>query len=284
MTRPVPRRTWIGLAMMIVSQSATFARVEPFHTWNTPLMWTGYILLADGVIWKLRGNSWLSHSRPEFVFLACASIPLWLVFEFYNVYAIRNWYYVGLPEPLPLRYLGYAWSFATIWPAIFETGELIAALRHRDGGHPASAAPGRHTPGSVGWISVLAGALMLAIPLLYPSPFLAAPVFLGFAFLLDPLNARAGAESILGDVREGRYARFGTLLLAGLVCGMLWEFWNFWAGAKWIYTVPILPEWRIFEMPILGYGGFPPFAVECFAMYAALRRLVWRAPARPISI
>jgi hypothetical protein len=37
-------------------------------------------------------------------------------------------------------------------------------------------------------------------------------------------------------------------------------------------------------MPIPGYLGFPAFAVECFTMYVAVRRWVWRAPARPISI
>jgi hypothetical protein len=49
-------------------------------------------------------------------------------------------------------------------------------------------------------------------------------------------------------------------------------------------TDPILPELRLFEMPLLGYAGFPAFAVECFAMYLALRRFVWRAATRPISI
>jgi hypothetical protein len=36
-------------------------------------------------------------------------------------------------------------------------------------------------------------------------------------------------------------------------------------------------------MPILGFGGFPPFAVECFAMYVAIRRLFWQAVPRPVG-
>jgi hypothetical protein len=47
--------------------------------------------------------------------------------------------------------------------------------------------------------------------------------------------------------------------------------------------VPILSDVKIFEMPILGFGGFPPFAVECFAMYVAIRRLLWRGASRPIA-
>jgi hypothetical protein len=55
--------------------------------------------------------------------------------------------------------------------------------------------------------------------------------------------------------------------LAGWVCGWLWEFWNNWAAAKWHYIFPIGQNWKIFEMPVPGYLGFLPFALECFVMY-----------------
>jgi hypothetical protein len=284
MTRPVPARTWVGLLIVLLSQAATFAGIEPFHTWHTPVAWTGYILCVDGIVWKRRGQSWLSDSHAEFFFLTFVSIPFWIVFELYNKHVIHNWHYVGVPEPILLRYLGYAWSFATILPAVFETGDLVSSLRDRRAFSGRAEPPQRHRPGALGWLSVAAGAAMLIVPCLYRSQYLAAPVFLGFAFLLDPLNARAGAESILGDARGGRYSRLINLLVAGLICGVAWEFWNFWAGARWKYTVPILPELRIFEMPLLGYGGFPAFAVECFTMYVAVRALIWRAGARPISV
>jgi hypothetical protein len=284
MTRPVPARTWVGVLIVLTSQAATFANIEPFHTWHTPVAWTGYILCVDGLVWKRRGHSWLSDSHAEFFFLTFISIPLWVVFELYNKYAIHNWHYLGLPESVLVRYFGYAWSFATIWPAIFETGDLVSSLRDRRAPDGRAELPGRHRLGPLGWLSVAAGAAMLIVPCLYPSQYLAAPVFLGFAFLLDPLNASAGVESILGDAREGRYSRLINLLIAGLICGVAWEFFNYWAGGKWKYTVPILPELRIFEMPLLGYGGFPAFAVECFTMYVAVRALIWRAGARPISV
>jgi len=117
-----------------------------------------------------------------------------------------------------------------------------------------------------------------------PSPYLAAPVFLGFIFLLDPINARAGDESFSLDLRAGRYDRLINLLVAGFICGGLWEFWNFWARAKWIYTVPIFGDIKIFEMPVLGYFGFPPFALECFTMYVFTRRVLWRGTRRTIAL
>jgi hypothetical protein len=284
MTRPVPARTWIGLLIILASQAATLAKIEPFYHWHTPIAWTGYILCVDGIVWKRRGHSWLSDSHAEFFFLAFVSVPLWIVFELYNKFAIHNWHYEGLPESIPLRVLGYAWSFATIWPAIFETGDLVSSLRDRRAPIERAEPHRRRALGLPGWLAVVAGAAMVIAPWLYPSQYLAAAVFLGFAFLLDPLNALTGQESILGDAQDGRYGRLINLLVAGLICGVLWELWSFWAGAKWKYTVPVLPEVRLFEMPLPGYAGFPAFAVECFAIYIALRALIWRAGMRPISV
>lgn len=269
---------------MLISEIGMLARLQPFYTWHTPIAWTGYILFVDGIVWKRRGSSWLSDARAEFCFLALVSVPLWVVFEIYNKYFLHNWYYIGLVEWLPLRYFGYAWAFATIWPAIFETGDLIAAIRDPGGTGLQRSKPARLQLGPGALASVGAGALMLLVPIVYPSTYLAAPVWLGFIFLLDPLNARSGSESILGDLRERRHARLAHLLAAGLICGVIWEFWNYRAGAKWIYNVPILPEIKVFEMPILGFGGFPPFAIECFVMYVAVRRLIWRGAERPISV
>jgi hypothetical protein len=283
--RTIPRYAVAGLLAMSVSEIGMLLQVEPFWTWHTAISWTGYILFVDGVVWRHRGDSWLTSAPWEFAFLATLSIPLWLVFEFYNLF-IRNWHYVNLPETRALRWFGYAWSFATIWPAIFETGELVAIWRSRRKPAAGTAVRGAHpipwTGRMVG--SVIAGAALLAWPLLWPSPWLAAPVWLGFIFLLDPINARLGGESLTGDWRAGAIARTIDLSIAGLICGVVWEFWNFWARAKWIYSVPIMQDVRVFEMPLPGYLGFPAFALECFVMYVTVRRLFWRGPARPISL
>jgi hypothetical protein len=282
--RRLPLRSWIGLAVMLVSEAGMLAKVDPFYHWHTPTAWTGYVLFVDGVVWKRRGASWLANSRAEFLFLAFVSVPLWLVFEMYNKYSIHNWYYEGLPASRPLRYFGYVWSFATIWPAIFETGDLVSAFRDRRAPSHRADVPRRERLGPAAWASMAAGALMLAVPILYPSSYLAAPIWLGFILLLDPLNARAGSEALLGDFRRGHRGRLINLAVAGLLCGLLWEFWNYWAGTKWRYNVPIFPGIRLFEMPVAGFGGFPPFALECFTMYVLVRRWFWRGGCRAISL
>ncbi len=296
----MPLHSLIGVAVLALSEAAMLARVEPFWTWHTPIAWTGYILLVDGIIYRRRGSSWLTTNRREFFFLAAVSIPLWVVFEGYNL-LIRTWYYINLPENLIVRYAGYAWAFATISPGIFQTAELVSVLRqggttHRTTDHGSSMIDDERSTmddgrsmiddrrSTMAWVMVAAGAAMLTWPLVWPSPYLAAPVFLGFVFLLDPLNARNGDESLLRDIRRGSYNRLVNLLVGGFICGGLWEFWNYWARAKWIYTVPIMGDVKIFEMPVLGYFGFPPFALECFAMYVFVRRLVWRGPTRRVGV
>ena len=283
-TRRLPAYGWIGLVLMVASEAGMLAGVRPFAVWHTPIAWTGYVLFVDALVWKRRGNSWIRNHPAEFFFLAAVSVPLWVIFELYNKYFIYNWHYEGLPLNMVVRYAGYTWAFATIWPAIFETAELVSTFRDRRAAEYRLDPPPPRPLTAAATMTVAAGAAMLLLPIVYPSPYLAAPVWLGFILLLDPLNARAGAESLLGDWYAGRSRRLVNLLLAGIICGVVWEFWNYWASAKWIYHVPILPDVKIFEMPILGYGGFPAFALECFTMYVALRRWLWSGGRRPIAL
>ncbi|OLB62457.1 MAG: hypothetical protein AUI11_05475 [Acidobacteria bacterium 13_2_20CM_2_66_4] len=280
-----------GLAIMIVSEAATIARIEPFYSWNTPICWTGFILFADTIVYRARGRSWMRSSPREFALLAILSIPLWIVFEGYNL-IIRNWYYTGLPENWFLRMFGYAWSFATIWPAIFEGADLISVWAGpaggagwaRAAGGATAAGDGRRTFPPAGHpapcssrgrsLSIAIGTAMLLVPFLVSrdvARYLAAPVWLGFIFLLDPINSRLGGATLMADRHQT-----ADLLGSGLLCGVLWEVWNFWAGTKWHYTVPIMEDWKVFEMPLPGYLGFPPFALECFTMYVFVRLMFQR--------
>jgi hypothetical protein len=104
--------------------------------------------------------------------------------------------------------------------------------------------------------------------------YLAAPVWIGFILLLDPINARLGGDSLFADVRARRFDRAINLLIGGFLCGLLWESANYWSRAKWLYTVPIMEHVKLFEMPLPGYLGFPVFAAECFTMYVFVRLLV----------
>jgi hypothetical protein len=231
-------------------------------------VWTGYLLFADSLVCSLKGSSRIGNSLLSFLGLACWSVPLWLIFEAYNL-RLRNWTYVGLPQNPLLCGLGFIWSFATIWPAIFETADLISALGLSRGKQEAGYAFRRS--GYI--ISFLLGLACLTLPLLAPprlGGYLFGAVWVGFILVLDPINYSWGRRSLLRGLEQGETSQLTAYLYSGFVCGVLWEFWNYWAGAKWLYIFPMWQNWKVFEMPVPGFSGFPPFALECLVMYEFL--------------
>jgi len=160
------------------------------------------------------------------------------------------------------RWLGYAVAYGTVLPGMFETAELLEALSlfKKSKIKKTAISPGGHSA------LILLGALCLASSVLVPEYFFPL-IWVGFIFLLDPLSYRFGGRSLLKDLEEGNPRKIGLLLVAGLICGFLWEFWNFWSLSKWVYTVPFFERAKGFEMPFLGFLGFPPFAVQAYVIY-----------------
>ena len=56
--------------------------------------------------------------------------------------------------------------------------------------------------------------------------------------------------------------------------------WNFYSYPKWLYRVPSVGFLHIFEMPLLGYGGYIPFSLELFALYHLVVGLLKRREGR----
>jgi len=261
--RAFPLYGFVSLAALVAAETLMFRGVEPVATYFTPIAWTAYIFIADAAVLALTGRSRAHDAPATLARMALLSVPLWLIFEAYNL-RLKNWEYVGVPLPWPLAYLGYNWSFATITPAIFETSDLVQALL------PPLPSESWTISRAAENSLMITGAACLLAPLILPQRIAAYAfglVWIGFLLLLDPLNKRHSLPSFLGDLAEGFRRRLYGFLAAGWICAWLWEFWNYWAPAKWHYTFPIFQSLKIFEMPAPGYLGFIPFALECFVMY-----------------
>lgn len=259
-----PAHGWLGLFALLAFEFLMFRGVEPVATYFSPLAWTAYILVADAAVYAISGHSRLREEPRGLLKMAALSVPLWLIFEAYNL-RLANWAYVGLPSNPFERWFGYAWSFATITPGIFMTAALVESFGwFKDESRPLRFSRASET------IFIVLGAACLLAPLAVPkhaATYLFALVWLGFLFLLEPVNHRLHLPSFEGDLARGHRARVYSFLISGWVCGWLWEFWNYWAHAGWIYTFPIGQNVKIFQMPAPGYLAFPVFALECFAMY-----------------
>jgi hypothetical protein len=261
MKRTFPIHGIIGIIALLLSEIFLFKKVDPFYSWFYCFVWWSYILIVDAMIYRLKGNSLLISRAREFFLMIPWSIFIWLIFEAANL-SLENWYYINLPHSGVERWLGYAIAYGTVLPGIFETTELLETL----GLFKNSKMKKTIISGGGHSVLILSGILCLMSSVLMPE-YCFPLIWVGFVFLLEPFNYRFGGRSLLKDLEEGSPQKIYLLLIAGLICGLLWEFWNFWALSKWVYTVPFFDEGKGFEMPLLGFLGFPPFAVQAYVMY-----------------
>ena len=253
-----------ALAVLAAATAALFLLVDPVLTWYYHLAWWSYIVAADALNRRLAGRSLLRDERGRFLVLALGSIAWWTLFEAINL-RLGNWYYVMDPPSRVVRWAAGVFAFATVLPGIVETVQLVENVGWL---RSVRVSRLRWSPGKEAGVLVL-GAACFALPLGWPDLFF--PLTWGsFVFLLEPWNRRHAARSFLRDLEQGQAGPFLQTLVAGLACGLLWETWNYWARMKWIYTVPGFEDFKVFEMPLLGFLGFPPFAVECLALVRAV--------------
>ncbi|MFQ5841371.1 MAG: DUF4332 domain-containing protein [Thermodesulfobacteriota bacterium] len=251
----------VGLGVLILAEIMMFRRVEPFVSWFYCFAWWAYILICDSLVYKMKGNSLLMSRTREFFLLIPWSVAVWLFFELVNIF-LKNWYYINVPRNTLQRWIGYMVAYATVLPGLFETTELLGSIGlYR--GYSVGAIPENRKWYIPFWI---VGGVFLILSITLPQ--YGFPLIWGsLIFLLEPINHRFGGKSLMRDWEQGDPRKFLLLLTAGLACGLLWEFWNFWARSKWVYTVPFFDQIKGFEMPPLGFLGFPPFAVECYVTY-----------------
>ncbi len=182
--KPLPLYGWVGVVLLAGSEALLFQGHRFVATYFTPLAWTAYLLVVDAAVVALRGRSRLTTSPGKFLRLAGASILLWLTFELYNL-RLQNWVYTGIPPNRAAALAGFAWAFATIWPALFETADLIEAF-----GWFGPWRPWRLSLCAERTLCII-GAALLLLPLLLPrglARYLFGMVWIGFALLLDPVN------------------------------------------------------------------------------------------------
>lgn len=293
-----PMTIWIGIAILVACEALLFTDVAASHRgalrtqaafdtlatphtpilrlarWvainMTPLAWLGFVIFSEGVLAMQRGGSPVRRRPHHFVSLCLVSIFIWCVFDFINFYFINAWDYIGVPLSFPDRFFGYLLAFGAVVPGMLMSGQMLMNAGAFDWARSGS----WRMPRWLKWIALAAGVGMIAWPILSRNPASNYTLWLSLIFLLDPINLKLGRPSMFRDWQNGWYGRTLAACAGGLICGFLWEFWNFWAVAKWIYKLPFLGptlRYHYFEMPVVGLLGFIPFGMECWVMWQTLR-------------
>jgi hypothetical protein len=263
---------WLGLMFLAVGWPLNWMLPGTRTAWLFFPLWLGYILTVDALVQGRTGRSLWSRSRRGFAGLFVASSAVWWLFEAINA-RTQNWEYVGRDEFGPLAYHGLCTlCFSTVMPAVFETAELVRTFRWLD--RWATGARIRPRRGLAAGL-LLGGLCMLTLALLWPKSCYPL-VWISLALILDPLNRWLGRRNILDWLQAGDWRPLISLSTGALICGFFWEMWNYWSYPKWIYHTPGAQFLHLFEMPLPGYAGYVPFALELYA----LKNFLWpRGPA-----
>jgi hypothetical protein len=258
-----PPHGWLGLGLAILFWILNWTLTGPRTHWGFFPLWLGYCLAMDGlVVWRT-GTSLLRRSPRKYIGLFLVSAPVWWIFELLNI-RTQNWTYVGAEIFSPLQYAFWTTlSFTTVIPAVFWTAEFIASFSflERLQRGPVIGTDKRTTASffALGWI-------MLALMLVWPKIFFPF-IWLSLYFILEPINVWLGNRSLAQWTAKGNWRPVIALWLGILLTAFFWEMWNYYSYPKWVYHVAWGDWMHLFEMPVLGYGGYLPFALELYALY-----------------
>lgn len=253
----------LGIALVAVAWTISWAHVQPLAQFYFFPIWFGYILAVDAVVATRRGTSLLKQGILPFVGLFVMSLAFWWGFEGLNI-PVQNWHYRGADGYSPLGFfLSASLSFSTVLPAVLETATLVASFVS-----PKCYLSFARPPVPIRRLRVIMalGVVALIAPWIWPH--YAYPLLWASGLLLaEPANWLLGRPSFMRQLAAGKLALLWTLFAAGIVCGVLWEMWNFYSSPQWYYVLPGIDAPRIFEMPLPGFLGYFPFALELYAMY-----------------
>jgi hypothetical protein len=238
-------------------------------------LWIGYIFSINAACEVLFHDSLLRKSGSAFLLFFVTSIPLWWSFEYLNLF-VQNWHYLDRPVSQLHFVLQSSIDFSTVIPAALSTAFLFRHVFARS-----NVLVRRKFDMNSTLLIVLVVLGVISFPLMVFFPAQAFPLVWVAPFLiLDPINYAFKFPSILRSFERGKWLTPASVMIGTLFTGFFWEMWNFYSYPKWFYTIPYVGFWKIFEMPLLGYGGYLffglitwSFTVLVFSLFGGARLL-----------
>lgn len=277
--KPLPWWFWSGLAVTFVFWILMWARPEPLRELVyfafTPLWW-GFITLLDGLVYARSGGYSLMSKKPKlFVITMVVSLFAWYYFEYFDYFALGNWYYpnsVQIPELSHTTIvIFYLLAYTTVWPAVFEWYTLLhtfpkLAVKYADG-------PKIKLPGTA---LLIIGLGLMALMVFFPYPLFWA-LWIGIMLVFAGVLVIMDIPSPLSELAKGNWSPMILIALSALFNGFFWELWNFGSAHPtepianpnyWVYDVPYVNVIHLFsEMPLLGYFGYLAFGLMVWLIF-----------------
>ena len=259
-----PLHGWLGLGIVSLFWTLNWTLTGARTHWGFFPLWLGYCLAIDGLVLWRTGTSLLRRSPYRYVGLFLVSAPVWWIFELLNI-RTQNWTYIGIEIFTPLEYAFWTTlSFTTVIPAVFGSAEFFASFDFVK--RLPKSGPVIGTDKKTTLTFFVLGWIMLFLMLIWPRVFFLF-IWLSLYFILEPINIWLGNRALAQWTQNGDWRPVMALWLGVLLTAFFWEMWNYYSYPKWIYQVAWGDWLHVFEMPLLGYGGYLPFALELYALY-----------------
>jgi hypothetical protein len=260
-----PSWSWLGVVLIAVFWTLAWTQLGWFeagrHFTFTPL-WLGYVIAVNALVYRRTGSCPALDRPVGFFLLFPASGLLWWYFEYLNGYT-RSWHYLGTGIDIPALYvLAATPSFMTMLPAVVSTLALLRSTGAFARRWQLPAVRPRR-PRLWAWTALLVAALALMLSAVWPD-YLYPAIWLSPLVLYVALKALVGLPTGLEGLTRGDWRVIYQPAVAALLCGLVWEMWNYRSVPKWIYSVDFLHAFLVFEMPVLGLTGYLPFGVLCW--------------------
>jgi hypothetical protein len=260
-TRKFAWHGWLGASLVVLFWTLNWSLKGLRTQWAFFPLWFGYSLTIDALVLFRTGTSLLTRSWRRYIGLFLVSSPVWWLFELVNGH-LHNWQYLGAEQFSTFMFWMWATlNFSTVIPAVLGSSELLRSFLKKPINGPIIR-PSK----SITLAFFASGWVMLALMVIWPQIFFPF-AWISFFFILEPVNIWLGYRSLAEWTGKGNWQPVISLWLGVLLTAFFWEMWNYHSYPKWIYHVGWGNWLHIFEMPLLGYGGYLPFALELFAMY-----------------
>lgn len=266
---------WVGCGLLVffwIHAWTRFPWFAPLQEHSYVPIWYSFIVVINALTYKRTGRCMLTHQKRLFYALFPCSALFWWFFEYLNRF-VQNWYYTGVEHTAMVYFILASLAFSTVLPAVLGIRDLLLTFFEIRFEVDSSLIPGRRTAVTAATAVLILSATCLFLIGIYPD-YLFPMLWVSPLLVITCLRILFGKEHILQLNNPLMLNRFFASMPAALISGFFWEMWNYFSLVKWVYDIPFVDRFEIFEMPILGYAGYLPFGLECLAIGLIVERVL----------
>lgn len=280
---------WVGVFMLglpLVLLWGHFSEPKVLLNWAwVPVFW-GYTFLLDGILYvRTGGKSIVNNSPKEMIAIGIAAMGGWMIFEYLNFFVDDNWFYPNggsIPDDEFLLYaiIGSSGLIPVIF-VIYRILNTFPSIKNKYSQGPKFSL----TNWQVNLIMVIF-LIGLTIISFFPDQLFGLLWIAPMALLAIGLR-KIGLWSPFTEIKNGNWSPFFKYSLTYLIYGVSLECINYFSAqhpanealithtpAYWVYSIPYVNFWHLFEMPILGFLGYLPFGLYCSVYWISFAYLL----------